>query len=230
MAPLVFVVPVDLDNPAGTLWILLIGAGSRTLLNYDNTQGQPGSPPEKWPVASRIVPAPQTFTLLMTLHPKCTCSFATLAELQEFLARAPQRPATHLLFHSEGVPSASALAAGALWQRAAAIPGVTLIPDDGTEAALFRANTSGQTMLYGPPGNLRFTGGITAARGHQGENYGLAALLAALQPSPQPFAKPAARPFAQTPAQLVASAPVFGCPLHDPPPETLQKDASWKRR
>jgi hypothetical protein len=150
---------------------------------------------------------------VMTLHPHCTCSVATLAELQIFLDRAPQKPAAYLLFHREGASSAE-VTSGELWKRASAVPGVTLISDDGTQAAIFRANTSGQIMLYDPLGNLRFKGGITAARGHQGENYGLDRLLSSLHIT----------------STSPASTPVFGCPLHDPSKQDLQKDRSWKQR
>jgi|HubBroStandDraft_5_1064220.scaffolds.fasta_scaffold172478_2 hypothetical protein len=63
-----------------------------------------------------------------------------------------------------------------LWNVAAAIPGVHLSEDDCTEAHRFRAATSGQTMLYGAGGQLLFSGGITAGRGHFGDNAGLASV------------------------------------------------------
>jgi hypothetical protein len=198
---------------AGIVWLLLICAGSRALLNFASGPGQPGAPPERWPVASSIIPPRDRFTLVMTLHPQCTCSIATLAELQILLDRAPQKPAAYLLFHREGASSAE-VASGDLWKRASAFPGVTLISDDGAQAAIFHANTSGQIMLYDPSGKLSFKGGITAARGHQGENYGLGRLLSSLQTIPT----------------STASAPVFGCPLHDPSKEDLEKDRSWKQR
>ena len=46
----------------------------------------------------------------------------------------------------------------------------------GIEARRFHSETSGQTLLYDPAGNLRFQGGITFARGHAGDNPGRAAL------------------------------------------------------
>jgi hypothetical protein len=115
-----------------------------------------------------------------------------------------------LLFHREGEADASS---GELWNRAQAIPGVVVFSDDGTEAAIFHANTSGQTMLYDVSGNLRFTGGITGARAHEGENFGLDSLLAALLPSTRP-----------------TTAPVFGCSLRNPSTEELRKDPAWKQR
>jgi hypothetical protein len=67
----------------------------------------------------------------------------------------------------------------ALWQSAASIPGVIVHADPGgAEAALFRAVTSGQLIVYDPSGKLLFRGGITGARGHEGDNVGLARALA----------------------------------------------------
>jgi hypothetical protein len=61
-----------------------------------------------------------------------------------------------------------------LWQSAAAIPGVTVHADPGgVETARFRAVTSGQLVVYDASGRLTFSGGITGARGHEGDNVGL---------------------------------------------------------
>ena len=94
--------------------------------------------------------------------------------------------------------------AGADWddtdlrRSAAAIPGVTVLTDEnGMEAARFGAETSGHTLLFAPDGTLLFTGGITASRGHAGENAGENALVAALNRE----------------AVTLSRTPVFGCPL-----------------
>jgi hypothetical protein len=87
-----------------------------------------------------------------------------------------------------------------LWQSAAGIPGVNPIVDgDGVEARRFRARTSGQTVLYDAEGRLLFSGGITMARGHAGDNAGRSAIISLVneQVSEQ------------------AETPVFGCPLFD---------------
>ena len=60
---------------------------------------------------------------------------------------------------------------GPLWQAAARIPGVKVVTDlDGKIAKRFGAETSGTTALYDERGDLAFFGGITEARGHEGEN------------------------------------------------------------
>ncbi len=39
------------------------------------------------------------------------------------------------------------------------------------------SSTSGQVLLYDPSGRLAFSGGITAARGHVGDNAGSDAIV-----------------------------------------------------
>jgi hypothetical protein len=85
-----------------------------------------------------------------------------------------------------------------LRQMAGGIPGVEVISDrGGTEAARFGAQTSGQCFLFAADGRRLFSGGITASRGHEGDNAGRDALVALLT--------------GRTPDQT--STPVFGCSL-----------------
>jgi hypothetical protein len=64
-----------------------------------------------------------------------------------------------------------------LWQKVAALDGITVIEDrDGLEAARFGARTSGQALLYDGSGRLVFSGGMTASRGHEGDNAGRTAI------------------------------------------------------
>lgn len=54
---------------------------------------------------------------------------------------------------------------------AEAIPRATVQDDlDGREATLFGATTSGHAVLYDARGTLVYAGGITASRGHHGDN------------------------------------------------------------
>ena len=101
-----------------------------------------------------------------------------------------------------------------LWKYASSIPGVTPGFDAaGSEVRAFGAETSGQAMLFDPQGRLLFSGGITAARGHQGDNDGLDT-VEALAAGPQPATGP------------TLHAPVFGCSLRDP---DLKEVSAWRR-
>jgi hypothetical protein len=86
-----------------------------------------------------------------------------------------------------------------LWASAAAIPGVRVMSDeDGAEARLFGALVSGSTLLYAPDGRRLFSGGVTPARGHAGDNAGLDALAS----------------FLTRDGSGIPHTPVFGCLLH----------------
>jgi hypothetical protein len=68
-----------------------------------------------------------------------------------------------------------------LWSSAARIPGVmTMSDENGREAARFGIATSGGVVLYDQQGKLLFHGGITPARGHEGDSFGRERILSLL--------------------------------------------------
>ena len=84
---------------------------------------------------------------------------------------------------------------------AASIPETTIQDDvDGETARLFGLETSGHVALYDVDGSLRFSGGITAARGHEGDSTGLLVL----------------RAFLAGQQSVTDSTEVYGCPLASP--------------
>ena len=91
---------------------------------------------------------------------------------------------------------------------------MTRIVDRGAEANLFGAATSGQTMVYDPGGRLRFSGGITAARGHYGDNVGVSA-IARLIDTPE-FSGRAGTVHRNKPVVVASTNAVYGCPLFAP--------------
>jgi len=87
-----------------------------------------------------------------------------------------------------------------LWNSASEIPDVSVLTDEnGVLAASFNAATSGQAVLYDQQGALLFAGGITAGRGHSGDNFGRAAIVSLLNEH----------------AGGQVEGPVFGCPIFD---------------
>ena len=186
----------------GVFWVGAVTAGLASLAVYDNRPGVSAQAPERWPSESRLALDPTRPTLVMLAHPRCTCTRASLAELAEIVARVPGRAKVHVVFVRPGRAGSSPdWERTDLWRQAAAIDGATVArDDDGHEAARFRAETSGQTFLYGPDGALLFSGGTTGARGHAGDNAGRATLLAILRREP-----PAGR-----------QTSVFGCSLFAP--------------
>ncbi len=178
------------------LWIVATVAGLGLLAQYANTPGAAAAAPCRWPanpVLSLDIGRP---TLLFFAHPLCPCTRASLEELQKLLARRPAGVAISIIFFEPRT-------AGDQWSQsdlcatAATIPNVRIIRDtDGTLARCFGVFTSGQALLYSNRGDLLFRGGLTLARGHEGDNVGRAAIETILAGGVP-----------------VDRAPVFGCPL-----------------
>jgi hypothetical protein len=133
-----------------------------------------------WPSVSVVARQAGKPTLLMFAHPHCPCTRASIGELAQIMAHAVGKVNAYVLFVKP--PNAAADWDDTdLRASAAAIPGVTVGTDEnGKEAARFGAETSGHTLVFDRNGALVFTGGITASRGHAGNNAGENAVLAAL--------------------------------------------------
>jgi hypothetical protein len=164
----------------GVTWVFALAIGARTLFRYETTPGRVGTIFSKWPTESAVPRQTDKPTLLMVAHPHCPCTRASIGELAQVMAHAIGKVNAYVLFVKPA-------GAGPDWddtdlrRSAAAIPGVTVFTDEnGTEAARFGAETSGHTLVFDPDGTLVFSGGITASRGHAGDNPGENAVVAAL--------------------------------------------------
>jgi hypothetical protein len=183
----------------GTVWLGAAALGLWVLWRYDNTPGEAARAPRQWPALTTLARASDRPTLVMLAHPHCTCTGASLGELAEAIARAGTPPKTYILFMTPN-GFADGWEQTALWRTASALPGVTVVRDDeGHVAQLFGAATSGQTLLYDPHGTLLFSGGLTGARAHAGDNPGRQALVNLLNRESAP-----------------SRTSVFGCPLFNP--------------
>jgi len=185
------------------LWMVLAVLGMGSLTEYSATAGRETDFPEKWPAHSSLDYAPTKPTMVLVLHPHCPCSRATVEEFSRILADAPTAAKTYVLLaqppEADGAWSDTELAASVR-----ALPGVEVLVDiDEVETSHFGAVTSGTTLLFDTNGALRFAGGITASRGHAGDNLGAQTLAKLLAPG------------AAAQSDL-ALTPVFGCPLQTP--------------
>jgi hypothetical protein len=155
--------------------------GMRALIAFEQAPGAIGAPSARWPAASAIERRDGRPEVLLFLHPFCSCSDATVAEIAQFSARrkpGTPAPALTILFFR---PRGSGWSPNSLWKKAQSLEAADVRwDDDGQEARRFGARTSGYTLLYSAGGELLFGGGVTASRGHQGDNYGLDHLTASL--------------------------------------------------
>ena len=184
----------------GVVWLVAVAGGMRALWSYETTSGAASDPPANWPTQSRIPHTAGLPTILVMGHPKCPCTRATISELAVIMTRLHNRATAVVLFvRPPGTPDG--------WddtdlrRSAAEIPGVAVMSDlDEVEADRFNAEVSGQTMLYDAGGKLLFSGGITASRGHAGDNAGRSSIVS----------------FVTNGTAELNRTPVFGCALRTP--------------
>ena len=198
-------------------WFLLVGIGFAGVWKYKSTPGDAGAvTPARWPAQAAATRGSGRATLLVFAHPHCACTRATISELARLLARFHDRLEATVLFWTPRDAPADWNRTD-LWSSAERIPGVTVLRDaEGREASRFAVATSGGVVLYDASGRLLFKGGITSARGHEGDSFGQERIAALLT----------------TGSADRADAPVFGCALDDEPPARMARagaDSGGKR-
>lgn len=157
---------------ATLVWIALIASGYGLIARYKATAGGIGAIPREWPRESRLRRSPNRMTLVMFVHPKCPCTRASLAELNAIMNTAPNRPVLQVAFLRPDDVDSNWVNTDT-WEMAGGIPGAERFVDEGgREAARFGAQTSGHLLVYDARGRVRFSGGITGSRGHQGMSVG----------------------------------------------------------
>ncbi|MGZ3420206.1 MAG: RedB protein [Polyangiales bacterium] len=177
-------------------WMLVVCGSFVMLWRYKSTPGAAGAKSD-WPHASHLARSEDRATLVLFAHPYCPCTRASLEQLSRIMARVGGRVDAKVLFSeiADEDPKTSEL-----WKKVEAIPGlVPLVDRDGMEAAAFGAKTSGHVVLFDRSGRGLYSGGITSARGHEGDNPGAQRVVALI-------------------ATGVAdrdTAPIFGCALKD---------------
>lgn len=185
---------------AGALWIVLI-AGGFTILNVH--AATPG-PQRSGELTLTDLPAPDRqgseWTAVLFVHPHCPCTDASLIELADTLDAA-KAPVRRIIVCVEPPNAPAGWSDAPLFTTAKQRGFQVLLDRNATLAAKAGAATSGHTFLLDPSGKPRFSGGVTASRGHRGPSAGTAAIL-------QDLTDPNATPSATT--------PVYGCPLTNP--------------
>ncbi len=178
------------------LWLVSLSIGFAAMIDYDARPGRGADTQRSWPDGSTMRLAADRMTLVMFLHPHCTCSMASLEELALLFQQQSTPPRLYIVvLHTQPEKLAQASRTVA---RAAAIQGTVLVSDpDGTESDRFGSHTSGTLLVFAPTGRREYAGGLTLGRGHVGANKARDAAAAALRGE-----------------SIDEPMPVFGCPLH----------------
>jgi hypothetical protein len=201
---------------------LVVILGWYQLFTFSSTPGEQFAAPSRWPPdipiprASAIALHDSSIPLLLVfIHPRCSCTPATLEQLNQLLDSTHAAVRTVLVVYrsnavdpaiSETSNRATASAAGQPGIRSAIEPIKSLraqaqivLDTDGVLARRFGAATSGEIVLYSA-GRLLFQGGITPMRAQVGESAGADALRIALTNG----------------AAQARIFSVFGCPIYLP--------------
>ena len=187
---------VTLRVVAVVAWCGAVVCGLCWLADYASSPGAAAKAGSRWPARAAVSLHGRLPTLILFIHPQCPCTAATLEELDRLLGRVGDRVSTRILVYSDAALGPE-WSHSSLWARAERIPWVRVEADPlGCQAALFGARTSGQAFLYSSDGQLLFSGGLTPARGHEGDNDGCTSLQSLISG-----------------ASASCTAPVYGCAL-----------------
>jgi hypothetical protein len=184
---------------AVALWLAAVVGGTALVWRYKQTPGAHGTTPTTWPGSTLVTLSPVKPTLVLLAHPRCPCTRASLSELRTLVSDLHGRADVHVVFvQPEGTDDS--FMQSDVFETAKSIDGVDVRVDKGGhDVTRFGALVSGHTVLYGPKGNLLFTGGITSARAHEGDNAGVDAIVAIVTRG----------------ASTGKETPVYGCDLFD---------------
>ena len=162
---------------SAAIWVTTIVLALDAMRKFESTPGIAADAPQRWPSLTSIDRNADGSTLVMLIHPHCSCSRASIHELAEIIEAAPRTLRT-LVFVYRPKESAAGWEQTDVTRAAAGLRRTTLVIDeDGAAARRFGGFTSGQTFLYDREGRLRYAGGVTSLRGHAGLNGGRAAVI-----------------------------------------------------
>lgn len=179
------------------LWLAIGAAGMSWLHNYASTAGPATTCAKQWPDDLRLPRTEGVATLVVFIHPHCSCTTSTLQELERLLADVTDSVQTVFVF---GIPQSTETnwVESTLWNRTGKITSSRRVLDPGGSlASRFGALNSGHCLLFSPAGDLVFEGGVTSSRAHEGEAYGRVAIRQLLNGNDP----------------ITRHTPVFGCEL-----------------
>ncbi len=183
---------------ATAVWAGALLCGSIGLSAYATRPCDRGAPRAAWPT-ELLGERGDELRLLVFAHPRCPCTRSTLWEAAELLAAGQGAMRADVYFFAP-LEEGEDWARTDLWSIAESTAGMRPHTDfDGRLAEELGALTSGHAQLYDRAGRLRFDGGLTPTRGHQGNFHGTDAIEALLREGDGPM----------------TVTQVFGCGIQD---------------
>jgi hypothetical protein len=185
-------------------WLMIVSVGFATFLQYKATpgdhSGRAGVEPAEFPQSTNLQRHADRPTLIMFAHPCCPCTKASLHELKALLAECPElQPALVIFTLPPGSPVEWSHTP--LVEQARQSNHLRVVVDEYARLTTqFGVTTSGHVLFYDAAGTKKFSGGITALRGHEGWSAGRGTITALCR---------------NLPCERL-DTPVYGCPLFAP--------------
>jgi hypothetical protein len=184
------------------IWLCLLVVIQVVAWSHDCTPNPSRQSAPAWPEQSHLPKVRGQFTVQMFVRDDCPCSLASLRELDRLLAGVPVNRVAQATIVFVGLAQDER---EGLWDYVATLPRLNAIRDSSTEEARrFRVETSGTLTVHDQKGRLVFQGGLTVARGHEGESTAFSRLQDRLRRADSADAH-------------VIRFPVFGCSLETDP-------------
>lgn len=159
-------------QPCIVVWGVTVFLGMQMLTSYSLDAIQAPTIPTQWPCDTNIERLIGQHQLLVFLHPKCSCSKATVTELHKALQNSKRSIAVTAVFFAPTGALAN-WTHGDLWDSCSQnFDGQCFTDSAGRESTRFGVQTSGHVMLFDEDGAQQFSGGVTSSRGHVGDNLG----------------------------------------------------------
>jgi len=178
------------------VWLGLIVIGYTWLFRYSFVAGEASTSPGSIPHVLASPGSSSRWQVFLALHPHCPCSLATVRELAKILTRAADVSVVTVLMYKPSNEPDGWLEGRLLDECRRMNCRIRPDPEGGFAKALGTV-TSGDVVVYDASGKLRYHGGITGSRGHEGDNLGQQAVIDILR------GHNASR----------TAMPVFGCPI-----------------
>lgn len=183
-------------------WIFVVICGFAAVASYSNEPGKLGVPPAATAVG---IESPRSgYLVVLAVHPKCSCTRATIAQLETLLEREPNiREVLVLISRPTGYFEdwATSDLAGVFQ----GLRNTRIEDDEGCRRAMaLGMATSGSIVLYDHQGVARYWGGLTLGRGHVGDAPGMEAV----------------RQIVRGTTDRVGHGEVYGCSLLSTSPRT----------
>lgn len=167
-----------LGTLGAAVWLFGAVLGTSALAVYSSRAGESGRVDAHWPEGSSLPALDERARLVMFAHPRCPCTLASVRELQRLAAKLPEDVEILVVVNVPAGAHDEAWTDTALVREIADIPRAqTILDPGGVETERFGVETSGHVVVYDAAGHQRFEGGITSARGHEGDSAGALAIL-----------------------------------------------------